>query len=178
MTLQRGTEQITMPRSVLVPDVKQLTDHYLRQQHGGNIVGFRGGVIQKGYGIGGMFKNLARIAIPLFKRSAKAVRKRALKAATDVGQDVLEGKNVLKSLKSRGSDAVKELAQQGAKTLVHQTGRGRKRKRGQRSNLAFTKRPKLCSELYYVPDRWITNDDSSDDEKSDSEISQTYDDRY
>ena len=36
----------------------------------------------------------------------------------------------------------------------------------------------LCSQLYYVPDRWITNDDSSDDEKSDSEISQTYDDRY
>ena len=114
----------------------------------------------------------------MFKRGAKAVGKRALKAATDVGQDVLEGKNVLKSLKSRGSDAVKELAQQGTKTLVHQTGRGRKRKRGQRSNLAFTKRPKLCSELYYVPDRWITNDDSSDDEKSDSEISQTYDDRY
>ena len=178
MTLQPGTEQITMPRSVLVPDVKQLTDHYLRQQNGGNIVGFRGGRIQKGYGIGGMFKSLARIAIPLFKRVAKAVRKRALKAATDVGQDVLEGKNVLKLLKSRGSDAVKELAQQGAKTLVHQTGRGRKRKRGQRSNLAFTKRPKLCSELYYVPDRWITNDDSSDDEKSDSEISQAYDDRY
>ena len=81
---------------------------------------------------------------------------------------------MLKSLKFRGSDAVKELAQQGAKTLVHQTGRGRKRKRGQRSNLALTKRPKLYSELYYVPDRWITNDDSSDDEKSDQQISQTY----
>ena len=46
--------------------------------------------------------------------------KRALKAAIEVGQDVLEGKNVLKSLKSRGSDAVKEFTQQGAKTLVHQ----------------------------------------------------------
>ena len=136
------------------------------------------GRIQRGYGIGGMFKSLARIAIPLFKRGAKAIGKRALKAATEVGQDVLEGKNVLKPLKSRGIDAVKELAQQGAETLVHQSGQGRKRKRGQRSNLAFTKRPKLCSELYYVPYRWIKNDDSSDDEKSDSELSQTYDDRY
>ena len=96
-----------------------------------------------------------------------------MKAATEVGQDVLEGKNVLKFLKSRGSDAVKEFAQQEAKTLVHQTGRGPKRKRGQRSYLAFAKRAKLCSVLYYVPDRWITNDDSSDDEKPDSEISQT-----
>ena len=81
-----------MPRSVLVPNVKQLTDHYLRQQHGGNIVGFRGARIQRGYGIGGIFKSLARISIPLFKRGAKAVGKRALQAATEVGQDVLEGK--------------------------------------------------------------------------------------
>ena len=67
-----------MPRSVLVPDVKQLTDHYLRQQRGGNIIGFRGARIQRGYGIGGIFKSLARIiAIPLFKRGAKAVGKRA-----------------------------------------------------------------------------------------------------
>ena len=90
-----------MPRRVLVPNVKQLTDHYLRQQHGGNIAGFRGARIQRGYGIGGIFKRLARIAIPLFKRGAKAVGKRALQAATEVGQDVLEGKDVIESAKSR-----------------------------------------------------------------------------
>ena len=61
LTLQRGTEQITMPRSVLVPDVKQLTDHYLRQQHGGNIVGFRGARIQGGYGIGGWRRKVISI---------------------------------------------------------------------------------------------------------------------
>ena len=49
-------------------------------------------VVCRGYGIGGMFKGLARIAIPLFKRGAKAVDKRALKAATEVGQDVLKEK--------------------------------------------------------------------------------------
>ena len=100
-----------MPRGVLVPNVKQLTDHYLRQQHGGNIVGFRGARIQRGYGIGGIFKSLARIAIPLFKRGAKAVGKRALKAATEVGQDVLEGKDVIKSAKSRGKQAVSDMAE-------------------------------------------------------------------
>ena len=50
---------------------------------------------------------------------------------------------MLKSLKSRGGDAVKEFAQQGAKTLKHKTGRGRKRRRSQQSNLAFTKQSKL-----------------------------------
>ena len=46
---------------------------------------------------------------------------------------------MLKSLKSRGSDAVKELAQQGAKTfkLVHQTGRGRKILEPEHINFAF-----------------------------------------
>ena len=77
--------------------------------------------MQRGYGIGGMFKSLARIAISLFKRGAKAVGKRALKAVTEVGQDVLEGKNVMKLLKSRGSDAVKELAQQGAKSTSNRS---------------------------------------------------------
>ena len=114
-----------MPRSVLVPNVKQLTDHYLRQQHGGNIVGFRVARIQRGYGIGGIFKNLARIAIPLFKRGAKAVGKRALKAATEVGQDVLEGKDVIKSAKSRGKQAVSDMAE--AVTNKVMVGRGRKK---------------------------------------------------
>ena len=112
-----------MPRSVLVPNVKQLTDHYLRQQHGGNIVGFRGARIQRGYGIGGIFKSLARIAIPLFKRGAKAVGKRALQAATEVGQDVLEGKNVIESAKSRGKQAAGDVAKAAANKVIVRRGR-------------------------------------------------------
>ena len=107
-----------MPRSVLVPNVKQLTDHYLRQQHGGNIV-------QRGYGIGGIFKSLARIAIPLFKRGAKAAGKRALQAATEVGQDVLEGKNVIESAKSRGKQAAGDVAKAAANKVI--VGRDRKK---------------------------------------------------
>ncbi len=58
---------LNMPRNVIVSDVKQLTDHYLRQQHGGSIAGLCGAHIQREYGIGGIFKSLARFAIPLFK---------------------------------------------------------------------------------------------------------------
>ncbi len=82
-----------MPRSIIIPDVQQLTDHYLRQQRDGNIAGYRGTRMQRGYGIGGIFRSLARFAMPLFKKSADSVGKRALKAATEVGQDVLDGKN-------------------------------------------------------------------------------------
>jgi hypothetical protein len=52
-----------MPRSKLVVDEKLLRDHFLRQQRGGNIAGYRGAYFQRGYGIGGIFKGLARYAL-------------------------------------------------------------------------------------------------------------------
>ena len=68
-----------MPRSIIIPDVERLTDHYLRQQRGRNIAGFRGTRMQRGYGLGSIFKSLARFTMPLFKKSAESVGKQALK---------------------------------------------------------------------------------------------------
>ena len=79
----------------------------MRQQRGGNITGYRGARFQRGYGLVGIFKSLARYAIPLFKQGAKVVGKRALQAATEVGQDVLQGKNVRESGKTHGREVVK-----------------------------------------------------------------------
>ena len=111
-----------MPRGTLVVDEKLLRDHFLRQQRGGNIAGYRGARFQRGYGIGGIFKSLARYAIPLFKQGAKVVGKRALQAATEVGQDVLHGKDGKESVKTHGVD-VEDFAEQGAKALLQQAGR-------------------------------------------------------
>ena len=167
-----------MPRGTLVVDEKLLRDHFLRQQRGGNIAGFRGVRMQRGYGIygiGGIFKSLARYAIPLFKQGAKVVGKRALQAATEVGQDILQGKNVRESGKTHGGDVVKDFAEQGARTLLRQTGHGRKRRRSQRSNLSSVKKQKLETSR---PTKWITDDESSYDDESYSETSQTSDDIY
>ena len=146
-----------MPRSVLVPNVKQLTDHYLRQQHGGNIVGFRGARIQRGYGIGGIFKSLARIAIPLFKRGAKAVGKRALQAATEVGQDVLEGKNVIESAKSRGKQAAGDVAKAAANKVIVRRGRKKGIKRAATEKTVIrapTKKLKTSNKLDNYNPKW------------------------
>ena len=174
-----------MPRGTLVVDDKLLKDHFLRQQRGRNIAGYRGARFQRGYRIGGIFKSLARYAIPLFKQGAKVVGKRALQAATEVGQDLLQGKNVKESVKTHGGDVVKDFAEQGAKALLQQAGRGSKRRQSQRSNLSTTKRLKLCSHIT-VPrhTKWITEDESSHDdessydEESDIETPQTSDDIY
>ena len=74
------------------------------------------------------------------------------------------------SVKIHGGEVVKDFAEYGAKPLLHQAGRGSKRRHGQRSNLSTTKRFKLCSYLA-VPRRtkWITKHESSHDDKSDGE---------
>ena len=141
-----------MPIGTLV-DKKLLRDHFLelRQQH-------RGARFQRGYGIGGIFKSLARYAIPLFNQGAKVVGKRALQEATEVDQDVLQGKNVRESVKTNGGKVAKNFAEQGAKTLLCQTGHGRKRRRSQRSNLSSVKKQKLEAPRFT---KWITDDESN-----------------
>jgi hypothetical protein len=156
-----------MPRGTLVVDENLLRNHYLRQQRGGNITGYRGARFQRGYGIGGIFK---RYAIPLFKQGAKVVGKRALQAATEVGQDVLRGKNVRESAKTHGGELVKDFAEKGARTLLRQTGHGSKRRRSQCSNLSSVKKQKLEDPRLT---KRITHDESSHDDESDSETSQT-----
>ena len=140
-----------MPWGTLVVDEKLLRDHLLRQKRGGNIAGYHVARFQRGYGIGGIFKSLARYAIPLFKQGDKVVGKRALQAATEVGQ----GKNVRESVKTQGGKVVKDFAGQGARTLLRQTGHGRKRRQSQRSHLSSVKKQKLEAPRLT---KWITDD--------------------
>ena len=108
-------------------------------------------MLQRGYGIGGIFKSLAKYAIPLFKQGAKVAGKRALQAATKVGQDVLQGKNVRESVKTHRGKVIKDFVEQGARTLLRQTGHGSKRRRSQRSNLIQQPRSKNWKKSQDVP---------------------------
>ena len=110
-------------RRRLVVDAKLLKDHFLRQQRGGNIAGFCGAHMQRD-----MESELFSRALRdmLFKQStAKVVGKRALQTATEVGQDVLQGKNVRESFKSRGKQVVSDVVENAAKKVM--TGKSRKK---------------------------------------------------
>ena len=82
---------------------------------------------------------------------------------------------VSESTKSRRREVFKDLANQGAIALLHQAGRGKKRRLWEHSNLSCIKHRKL---LYDPADqksrKWITEDESS--YESDSETSQQRDD--
>ena len=61
----------------------------------------RGGVMQKGYGLRGVFKGIMRSAAPKLKQSLAYVGKRALKTGLERLEDVAAGGNLKSSLKKR-----------------------------------------------------------------------------
>ena len=65
-------------------------------QRGRNVPFYRGPVLQRGYGLGSIFKSVARSVMP----SLKEIGKSALTAGLEVLQDVAKGENI-KSLSSK-----------------------------------------------------------------------------
>ena len=73
-------------------------------------------MLERSYGIGGFFKSLARITIPLLKRGAKSVGKKALQVATKCWSKRAGRKSVLKSTKARSGDAVNDITSNRPRT--------------------------------------------------------------
>ena len=109
--------------------------YYLDQQGHGMPV-FRGspwqlGHGQMGYGLGGLFRSVARTVMPMVKSGAKALGIIALNSGANFIGDVLAGKNVKEAAKARtreAADATKQKAVQRLRAYA-QTGSGRRRKK-------------------------------------------------
>lgn len=99
---------------------------------------FRGTPYQRGYGFGSLFK---RFALPVLKYLGKT----ALKTGVSVGQDILENKNLKQSIKERGKEGLRSVAQgtlNKASNLLNQGGTGHKRKRLYKTKKKKSKRKK------------------------------------
>ena len=78
-------------------------------QRGGGLNVYRGPLVQKGYGIGSVFKRffkwivpiIKKDALPILKSGAKTLGEEAIKTASEVAIDALEGKNIKESVKSK-----------------------------------------------------------------------------
>ena len=62
---------------------------------------YRGPVLQRGYGIGNMFRSMARSVMPALKQGLKTFGKTALQTGLEVMQDVSNGENVKTAAKRR-----------------------------------------------------------------------------
>ena len=60
-------------------------------QRGGNVPFYRGPVLQRGYGLGSIFKSVARSVMP----SLKEIGKSALTTGLEVLQAVAKGENII-----------------------------------------------------------------------------------
>ena len=78
-------------------------------QTGNGIKSFRGPVMQRGYGLGGFFKGLARSFAPIFKQGISHVGKKALSTGLKVVRDVSQGKKLKDSIKQRGKESLNEV---------------------------------------------------------------------
>jgi len=80
-----------------------------KYQTGNGLKPFRGPAFQRGYGLGGFFKGLARSFAPVLKQGLAKVGKKALKTGVQVFQDVSQGKSVKESIKRRGKQNINEM---------------------------------------------------------------------
>lgn len=125
--------------------------YYLDQQQGKGMNVFRGspwqvGHGQMGYGLGGLFRSVARAVMPMVKSGAKALGNIALSSGTNLLGDILAGKNVKKAAKSRLNEATNVAKQRAINRLqsLSQTGSGkrppvkRKGKKRKTSSLSTT----------------------------------------
>ena len=81
-------------------------DYYPRQS-GGALPYFVGARVQRGRGLG-LFGGLIQSAMPLVKRGAVALGKRALKTDMRIVDDVMSGQSIKKAVKRRVTDAGKD----------------------------------------------------------------------
>ena len=90
-------------------------DHYMKQAYGGGLPVFIGG--QRGRGLGGIFNGLARMIIPVLKRTGKTVLKEGLRSGVDVLGDIVSGQNVKSSFKKRAKQAGTRLVDQSIRSI-------------------------------------------------------------
>lgn len=114
----------------------QYVRYYLDQQQGNGMPVFIGSPWQRGhgqvgYGLGGLFKSLARAVMPMVKSGAKTLGKIALNTGANVLGDVLSGGNVKEAAKSRINEAANVVKKKAVNKLqtFSQTGSGKRVRR-------------------------------------------------
>ena len=86
---------------------------------------------QMGYGLGGLFRSVARTVMPMVKSGVKALGNIALNSGANFIGDVLAGKNVKEAAKPRTREAADVTKQKAVQRLraYAQTGSGKRRKK-------------------------------------------------
>lgn len=107
---------------------KSFEDYYTHQS-GSGLNYYQGTTLQKGYGLGGVFRSLFRAAVPLFKSGAKTVGKQLFSSGLDLLNDVSRGENVKVAAKRRLKEAGQTLTDKAATKVKSMIGSGHRHKK-------------------------------------------------
>ena len=111
-------------KKLYTPNHKLYEEYYLDQakQKGGNLPAFHGARVQRGYGLGSIFKGLFRWVMPHLQQGAKVLGTKALQTGVQVAQNVLDGDDVKTAVSKRAKQALGDMTSQNSS----QSGSGRK----------------------------------------------------
>ena len=113
-------------------DDMQAYEHYYRNQCGNGLPVFYGARMQKGHGLGRLFRSV----FPFIKKFAPIVGRKALQTGVKIASDVADGQSLKDAAKTRIFGALEE----GINTIVFhtdgQSGSGSRRIRSRRHRLS------------------------------------------
>ena len=90
---------------------------------------------QVGYGLGGLFRSVARSVMPIVKSGAKSLGNIALNSGASLQGDVLAGKNIKEASKTRAGEAAntaRDKAVRKLQTMSQTANEKRPKKRGKK----------------------------------------------
>ena len=97
-------------------DTKAYQDYYIHQAGNGYLV-FAGRRYQRGDGLGSIFGGLFKAAMPLLKKGAKTLGRKALKTGFNIAGDDVQGINIKQAAKSRLKSTGQNLLQKAMDTV-------------------------------------------------------------
>jgi len=135
---------------------KSFEDYYVNQS-GSDLNFYQGVTHQKGYGIGGLFRSLFRVAMPLFKSGAKAIGKQVLRSGADLVNDLAHGVDVKTAAKQRLKEAGRNLTDKATTKVKTMIGSGKKnnkkRKLSKRSLISRSAKKHKVRDIFSPPCR-------------------------
>jgi hypothetical protein len=108
---------------------KRSFENYYLNQCGNGLPVFQGTRMQRGSGIGSIFAGLFRSVMPLLKRIAPVIGRRALLTGANIAGDVAAGQSLKEAAKSRITSGVQEGIKDFFPDPPAQSGSGIGRKR-------------------------------------------------
>ena len=134
----------------------KLFDRYYSNQagSGGGVDVFRGTRMQKGHGLGGLFRGLFKSAMPLLKsgmkaaapmlkRGAKTLGKQVLDSGMNLAGDLLDGESIKSSARKRVLEAKNQLKRKALQTMIYSGPPGKRTRRRK-----TTRNPKRQKDIF------------------------------